>query len=183
MCGPIAGSNVTREFKRSTSTPDADRSLFTYGRIFAMKFHLWHTLLSFFFIALSVFAYCYLAAVDRLGTWIPFTDFVLMALAVFRLVRLFTYDNITAHIRELFANKDPNSFMGSLGTIVNCPWCTGLWSALLVVFFYFLTPVAWYFILLLALAAAGTFLQLVANLIGWSAELKKKEAQSMTLPR
>ena len=63
-------------------------------------------------------------------------------------------------------------------TLINCPWCTGLWFALVVVFAYHATPIAWYAILVLALASAASFLQLLANLVGWHAEAKKLEVQS-----
>ena len=93
-------------------------------------------------------------------------------------MRLFTYDAITAFIREWFEGADPESFRGSLGTLINCPWCTGLWFALVVVFAYFATPIAWYGILVLALASSASFLQLLANLIGWQAQAKKLEVES-----
>ena len=150
-----------------------------------MKFHFWYTILLFFFIVLAIFGYTYLAALGRLATWVPLTDFFLIALAVMRLVRLFTYDAITAFVREWFANAESDTLLGSLGVLINCPWCMGLWFSLIVVFFYFLTPVAWYAILVLALATVASFLQILTNLIGWSAEAKKREAQGagISLPR
>lgn len=148
-----------------------------------MRFHFWHTFLSLFFIAVALAAFAHLAALERLSAWVPLGDFCLMTLATFRLVRLFTYDSITAFIRDWFVGADPVTFRGSLGTLINCPWCTGLWFSLVIVFFYFLTPVAWYGILILALAAAASFLQLLSNMIGWSAEVKKRESQSIALPR
>ncbi len=148
-----------------------------------MKFHFWHTALSLFFAALVVLALLWLAALGRLAAAVPLGDFFLMTLAVMRLTRLFTYDSITAFIREWFAGKDLNSFEGSLGTLINCPWCMGLWFALVVVFFYFATPSAWYVILILALSAAASLVQLLANWLGWSAEVKKRESIGIPLPR
>lgn len=148
-----------------------------------MKIHFWHTFLALFFVVFATFAFSSLSAAGRLGTWIPLSDFCLMTLAIFRLIRLFTYDNITAFIREWFVGADPKTLLGSLGTLINCPWCTGLWFSLLIVFFYFLTPIAWYAILVLALSAVASFLQLLTNFIGWSAEAKKREAQQIALPR
>jgi hypothetical protein len=148
-----------------------------------MKFHFWHTALSLFFIVVAVLAYLWLAAAGKLSAWIPLTDFVLIVLAVQRLVRLFTYDNITAFVRGWFFGADPESFLGALGTLINCPWCTGLWFSLVVVFFYFLTPIAWYAILVLAIASAASFIQLLANFIGWSAESKRRETGGISLPR
>lgn len=143
--------------------------------------HFWHTTLSLFFAAIAVLAYLWLEAAGRLPVGagsVSLGDFVLMTLAIARLVRLFTYDNITAFIREWFAEADPRSFSGSLGTLINCPWCTGLWFSLVVAFAYFATPIAWYAILVLALSTAASALQLIANLIGWHAEAKKLEVQS-----
>ena len=145
-----------------------------------MKFHFWHTVLSVFFAAVAVLGYLWLEAAGRLpglGS-VSLADFLLMTLAISRLVRLFTYDNITAFIREWFVGADPRTFMGSLGTLINCPWCTGFWFALVVTFAYFATPIAWYAILVLALSSAASFIQLLANLIGWHAEAKKLEVQS-----
>ena len=145
-----------------------------------MKFHFWHTTLSLFFAAVAVLAFAWLDSEGKLFfnlRRVPPFDFLLMALAIARLVRLFTYDNITAFIREWFEGWHPRSFMGSLGTLINCPWCTGLWFALLVAFFYFATPIAWYAILVLALSTAASSIQLLANLIGWHAEAKKLEVK------
>ena len=148
-----------------------------------MKAPFWHIFFGLFFVLVAVFAFVSLEAAGRLSSWIPLSDFGLMTLAIFRLIRLFTYDNITAFMREWFVGADPSTLRGALGMLVNCPWCTGLWFALMVVFFYFLTPIAWYVILVLALAAAASFLQLLTNFIGWSAEAKKRETQSIALPR
>ena len=148
-----------------------------------MKFHFWHTILSLFFGILVLSSIIWLNAQEQLPTWIPLSDFFLMALAIMRLVRLFTYDNITAFIRDWFEGHDSRTLAGSLGTLINCPWCTGLWFSFLTVFFYCATPYAWYVILILALSSLASFMQLLANLIGWSAELKKKEAQTPILPR
>lgn len=144
-----------------------------------MRFHFWYTVSSLFFIALAAGAYSWLAEHGRLVAWIPFTDFLLMALATMRLVRLFTYDIITAFIRNWFVGAEPESLRSTLGALINCPWCTGLWFAFLIAFAYLATPVAWYAILVLALSTLATSLQILTNLVGWSAELKKKEAQSM----
>ena len=142
-----------------------------------MKFHFWHTNLSIFFIALAALAYYYLATHGKLAPWIPLSDFLLIALAVMRLVRLFTYDSITAFVREWFYGASEKSLLGSFGTLINCPWCMGLWFSLIVLFFYFLSPLSWYGILVLALSTVASILQLFANFLGWSAEAKKREAQ------
>lgn len=148
-----------------------------------MKFHFWHTTLSIFFLLLLAFAIEWLGAMGRLAAFIPAGDFLLMTLAIMRLVRLTTYDNITAFVRDWFVGYEPESFLGSLGTLINCPWCTGLWWSLIVAFSYFASPYAWYVILILALSAAASFLQIMTNAMGWIAEAKKREANTPILPR
>lgn len=148
-----------------------------------MYFHVWHTLFSLFFAALVGLGIAWLHTAGRLSGWVPVGDFFLMALAIYRLIHLFTYDHITAFIRDWFVGYDGRTFMGTLGTLINCQWCTGLWFAFVVVFAYFATPFAWYAILILALSALGSFFQAVSSLVGWSAEAKKREAQGIALPR
>ena len=130
-----------------------------------MKFHFWYIALSLFFAVLAVSGYLWLADTGRLTPSIPLADFLLMALATQRLIRLFTRDIITDFIRNWFVDADSESFLGTLGALINCPWCSGLWFAFFIAFFYFATPVAWYVILVLALASVASFLQIFVILI------------------
>lgn len=134
----------------------------------------WNIFFSFFFSVLLFVGLSWLQSVDRFPNYIPLGDFLLISLAIFRLVRLFTYDLITKFIREWFEGSPVGSFMATLGELLHCPWCTGLWFSAFVVFFYFATPFAWPIILILALAGVASFIQILSNLAGWSAELKKR---------
>lgn len=145
-----------------------------------MRIHWWHVTFFVLYIVLAISGYNWLLSQNRLAAFVPLTDFVLMALAVMRLTRLFTYDVITGFVRGWFEGANPDSLRGTLGSLLNCPWCTGLWFTLVVVFFYFATPAAWYAILLLALAALGSFFQILANWVGWSAEAKKREVARLS---
>jgi hypothetical protein len=131
--------------------------------------------LSVFFAALLFAGIQYLVTVGAFYRTFSIIDFFLLSLAVWRLTRLFTYDAITQFIRDWFIGARPSSLRGTLHTLLNCPWCTGLWFAYFTLFFYLATPFAWPVILVLALAAVGSFLQVVSNLVGWSAEAKKRE--------
>lgn len=91
-------------------------------------------------------------------------DFTIMILAVYRLTRLFVYDLIMDFTRDYFAQSKRHIAI-TISEILGCPWCTGVWIALVVAFFYFLTPIAWYFIFFVALAGAGSILQAAANLM------------------
>lgn len=138
----------------------------------------WSLFFSVFFLALVAMGIQWLVA-GGLLTWVTPWEFILLALAIFRLIRLATYDHITAFVRDWLKTAEPNTFFGTLSQLVNCPWCIGLWFSFLVVFAYFATPYSWPVVLLLALASVASFFQILTNLIGWHAEGKKKEVEKM----
>lgn len=160
--------------------------------------NLWNFIYSLFFAAFFVGLMCVLYRVNgALPTSIAFFDAVLIALATFRLIRLFVYDKITRFIRDLFMEyREVYSEQGvtyvelhqpgcgplrTMSDLLACPWCFGVWAGLVVTFFYYLTPYAWFPIFVLAISGIATLFQLTANLIGWSAENGKIKAQQGSL--
>lgn len=116
------------------------------------------------------------------------SEFAILSLATFRLTRLFVYDKITAFFREQFYNarvtktgtileKPVTGARRTLADLLSCPWCFGVWAGTMVVFFYELTPYAWYPILILAISGVGSTLQIFVNMIGWKAEQLKNEVE------
>lgn len=95
----------------------------------------------------------------RVGVW----DFFLLSFAAFRLIRLLTYDKITAFLRDYLAARS-----GGLGktfhSLVICPWCVGVWTSLFVVTLYFV-PYAQPILLVLAVAGIASSLQVVMNAV------------------
>jgi len=140
-----------------------------------MRNAFWNVLFGVFFAALVLIGTDWLLREGLLARHISVGDFVLMALAIFRLIRLASYDVITQFIRTAVAGKDPGTFVGTFAQLINCPWCTGLWFSFFVVFFYFASAIAWPIILILALAGIATFFQVLSNLVGWHAEGKKRQ--------
>lgn len=145
-----------------------------------MRIHFWYFILSLFFAFLVVVSVVLLSENGRIFYTVPVRDLVLIALAIFRLVRLFTYDHITKFIRDWFIGAKPDTLRYTIGELLNCPWCVGLWFSWMVVTFYFSTVYSWPVILILSLAALASVFQITANWIGWSAEVKKLQAQDMT---
>lgn len=143
-----------------------------------MRIHPWNTLLSIFFAALMLYGIWWLVVTHRFFYPLPVMDLFLIIFAIFRLIRLFTYDVITKFIRDWFVNAREDSFAYTLGMLINCPWCTGLWFSFLVVFSYFATPYAWPVILILAVAGLASFVMTFSNLIGWMAEGRKLDVRS-----
>ena len=140
-----------------------------------LRAHYWSIIASLFFISLVVFGLDYLHATGNTPQTLSLPDFIILSLAVWRLTRLFTYDSITKFIRDWFEGAQPGTLRGTLHTLMNCLWCTGLWFGATVVFFYFAFPFLWIVFLMLAVSAVGSFLQVISNWVGWSAEYKKRQ--------
>lgn len=141
-----------------------------YGaRLIDMK-TFWNGAFSLFFIALACASLAYLAQEGKLLTSIALADFVLLSLATFRLVRLFTYDHITESLRSIGRDR-PGTFLGTVHDLLACPWCTGIWFAFLMYLGYALSrDFAMPVILILSIAALASVFQIFANLVGWNAE-------------
>ncbi len=147
--------------------------------------NFWNFIFSDFFIFVLIGALWLMKATrgGYLSAVSPF-DAILMSLAAFRVTRLVVYDKISKWFRDLFAGST-NGFMRTVEDLLNCPWCIGFWSALIIVVCYFIFPWAWSVILFLAIAGAGSFMQIYANQVGWRAEnlkmsAKEKEAELNT---
>jgi hypothetical protein len=149
--------------------------------------YFWNFVFGVFFLILVVMGTIILEGEARiLYTELTVVDYVLMTLATWRLTRLFVYDAITKFFREQFwdlkkvgkgyaLEKPPYGPRRTLADLLACPWCFGMWAASTVIFFYLLTPYAVFPVMLLALSAVATFLQLLSNLVGNKAEQLKRE--------
>lgn len=128
--------------------------------------YFWNFAYSVLFVALIVGAIYYFNSQKILPRTMPLFDFIILILTTFRLVRLFVYDSITNFIRGHFKQYEqgPGKTMRNL---LGCPWCTGIWMAFFASFAYFATPLAWYPLLILALAGAATFIQITILKIGY----------------
>lgn len=91
----------------------------------------WNIVFLLAFVLLVAGGFVFLSSEGLLLSDIGWSDLVLLSLATFRLVRLFTYDHITAFVREWVANGKSGTFLGTVKDLVNCPWCTGVWFAAL----------------------------------------------------
>ena len=65
---------------------------------------------------------------------------IILALAVFRLSRLFTTDTIFEPLREwIWKRKNPSTLLGYFFT---CNWCMSIWFASLITVCYTIVPTA-----------------------------------------
>jgi len=149
--------------------------------------YFWNFVFLVFFVGLVVMGAIILETEARLSyADLTLVDFILLALATQRLVRLFVNDTITKFFREQFWDtkevrgkillvKPERGPRRTLADLMCCPWCFGAWAAAMVVFFYLLTPYAQFPVILLAVAGLGTWAQQVAALTGWKAEKLKRD--------
>ena len=156
----------------------------------------WNFLLSLLFASVFVVALSVIMKVrGGFPHSVPLFDFFIMAGAAFRITRLVVYDKITRFFREWFVVKATHvrpdgewveliafekGLRRTIHDLLGCPWCVGFWSALVVVFVYFIFDWGWLAILFLAVAGMGSVFQIVSNLIGWRAENFKLDAQART---
>lgn len=127
--------------------------------------HMWHFFSMLIFIFLFSSILYYLNVQNRLVKDIPLFDFFLLVLATFRMIRLFTYDIVMDFARDYFKKFDSGPGK-TIWQLLDCPWCSGVWVALIIFALYFFHPVFWYFILVLALAGAASFVQITIWRIG-----------------
>lgn len=151
--------------------------------------YFWNFLFVIFFVALVFMA----TVILQSESYKPYSelttlDIALITLASFRFIRLMVYDRITAFFREQFYDaveqkgkvllvKPATGPRRTLADLLSCPWCIGVWATATVSFFYLLTPLAFFPIFFMALSGVATFLQLLANLVGWRAEQLKNDVE------
>lgn len=149
--------------------------------------YFWNVIFSIFFLALLAMAAIILESESRIPyDELTLIDYTILILATWRVIRLFTKDTLTRFFREQFwdvvkvgrghrLEKPKTGPRRTIADLLACPWCFGPWAATMVTFFYLITPLAVFPILILALSAVGTFLQLLASLVGNVAEKTKIE--------
>lgn len=123
--------------------------------------YVWSFVFSLVYVLLITSSTIFLNSIDRLPSSISLFDFILLALVVFRLTHLFVFDAIMNFVRSFFSRfeKGPGK---TISNLLSCPWCTSVWMALFVVFFYALTPLMWYPYLIIAVAGVGIFIEVTA---------------------
>ncbi|NCU18924.1 DUF1360 domain-containing protein [Pallidibacillus pasinlerensis] len=109
-------------------------------------------------------------------------EFVLIALATFRLTRLIVFDKITEFVRkpfieeveeinehgeiEFYIETKGSGLRKWIGELLSCHWCTGMWVSIFLILFYLYFPFyAQIAILILAVAAVAAIIELIIGLL------------------
>jgi hypothetical protein len=148
--------------------------------------------ISIFLILVGCAAILFYTFGGEVPTYIEPYDLVILILAAFRLIRLFTYDQVMRVVRDMFMDhrefideatglvmiertKPAGGPKRALSDLFGCPWCIGMWVSYAVIVLYFAFPPVRFLALILALAGAASALQIIMNGIGAKAELYRKE--------
>ena len=68
-------------------------------------------------------------------------------------------------LRDFFEKKE-KGIGRTIHELIICPWCIGIWISLFVIPLYFLKDIGKIFVLIVAIAGIGSFLQILVNMIG-----------------
>jgi hypothetical protein len=106
-------------------------------------------------------------------------DIALMAIATYRLTRILVFDKIFKLFRDFLKSKEKLYVFYVLREIITCPWCAGVWVALIVAALYFMVPFGDLFIILLTISGIASFLVVSINFIGLSTEEKQQKVKDL----
>src|SRR5690242_7962051 len=136
----------------------------------AHELQFWNAIALAVFILLAALALWLIARYgpDEIG--LGFLDFIVLALATFRLAHLFTDDQIFYFVRAMVFDRSGNRLTKAergwrrvACELFECLWCAGLWSALFVVTIYFLGVWGIFIDVLLAVAGLGSLLAVISR--------------------
>jgi ABC-type sugar transport system permease subunit len=133
--------------------------------------HFWNGIALIVFIVLCAISVALVAAYGtRDFAQVGFLDLTLMGLAAFRMIHLITYDKIFDMVRAAFMDVEGTRLKTAdrgwrrlMCEFMQCIWCTGMWSGLIVVTIYFLGGWGLYATVFLAVAGLGSLIQLVSK--------------------
>ncbi len=96
-----------------------------------------------------------------------FFDFTVVSLAAFRMLHLITYDKIFSFVRNYFdrhgKNEGADGGFRYVDSFLECLWCTGVWSALIALTVYMISPWGQFVVYIFAAAGVASLLQLAAH--------------------
>jgi len=105
---------------------------------------------------------------------ISFKESVIIILAAYRMTRILVFEKIFKYLRDALKKREGLYVVGTLSSIITCPWCAGVWVTLTVIVFYFLVPYGVLLVYVLALAGIASLVILVSNLLHMWTEGKQK---------
>jgi hypothetical protein len=138
------------------------------------KHQAWNFWSAFVFFGL-VILFGYL--LDRKGIRIEditLKEALVIILASFRMTRIIVFEKIFKYLRDALKKREDLYVIGTLSSVITCPWCSGVWVTLIIIIFYYLVPYGILLDYVLALAGLASLLILYSNMIQMRAERKQR---------
>lgn len=99
-------------------------------------------------------------------------DLLIISFATFRIAHLFTYDKVFGFVRRFFLAESregegkPVRVVSRVAyEMLECLWCTGMWSALLVFTVYLMGVWGQFIVAVFAVAGAAAILQVITKVL------------------
>ena len=99
---------------------------------------------------------------------------VLVILSSYRMTRILVFEKIFKHFRDALKKRENLYVIGTIHSMVTCPWCAGVWVTLIIIVFYFLIPYGALLVYVLALAGLTSMVILISNLLHMYTERKQR---------
>jgi len=99
---------------------------------------------------------------------------LLIILASSRLTRILVFEKILKHFRDALKRRQHLYVLGTIHTMVTCPWCAGVWMTLIIIVFYFLIPYGELLVYVLALSGLASMMILVFNILHMFTERRQR---------
>jgi len=111
-----------------------------------------------------------------------FKEALLIILASYRMTRILVFEKIFKYFRDVLKNREDLYLIGTLSSIITCPWCAGVWVTLVIIVFYYLVPFGVVLVYVLALAGVASVLILLSNLLHMWTDRKQRIHQMEKTP-
>ena len=111
-----------------------------------------------------------------------FKEAVLIILASYRLTRILVFEKIFKYFRDVLKRREDLYLIGTLSSIITCPWCAGVWVTLAIIVFYYLIPYGAVLVYVLALAGVASMVILLSNLLHMWTDRKQRIHQKEKTP-
>ena len=105
---------------------------------------------------------------------LTFKEAVLVVLASYRMTRILVFEKIFKYFRDAMKKRENLYVIGTIHSMITCPWCAGVWVTLTIIVFYFLVPFGVVLVYVLALAGVASMLILISNLLHMFTERKQR---------
>lgn len=90
-------------------------------------------------------------------------DVIIMMLATYRLTRIVVFEKIFKFFRDFVKARTKHPLLTTLRFIITCPWCMGVWMALIVVLLFFVMPYGKIIVYIMGIAGVASFFIMLAN--------------------